>query len=333
MDERCENRGKLGIGIKLDRKQDKLRKVCEGRIMENRKMEIKKKESSSTAEEMAVHRAFESLKPENQRVCYDPYAIHFLSPETTRFIELLADGSQVAQAKMDEMNDLFPGTQNSIIARVRFFDDFVMSAAGDGIQQLVILGAGYDSRAYRIGELEDVQVFEVDHPATQKVKVEKVKEIFGKLPPHVTYVPVDIGNDDLAQALFEQGYDNSRKTAFTMEGFIYYFPENLVDELLSFMVQNSGKGSSLIFDYFPACVVDGNCELEVGRLIHHRVKQYGEPIQFGINPEDVETFLSQRGFSQINNVSSANYKKTYFHGTNANREVCSVYSFAHAMIE
>ena len=295
-------------------------------------MEIKKGRPSSTAEEVAIHRAVESMRPENERICHDPYAIRFLSPETSRFLEMIANGSSMAKAKMEEMNRLFPGTQNSIVARVRYIDDIVEESIDDGIEQLVILGAGYDTRAHRIKRLEKIKVFEVDHPSTQAVKIEKVKEIFGSLPAHVRYVPVDIGSEDLCQRFTENGYDRSQRTLFTMEGLLYYFPPKLVDELLSFIAVSSGRGSTIVFDYFPKSMVDGTCKSEVGKRIRERVERYGEPLKFGIREGAVVDFLTQRGFFDVKDVTSEDYKKAYFRGANANRDVCSLYSFAHARV-
>lgn len=233
-----------------------------------REMLIKSNNFSNTAEEIAIHRAVESTKSENERICYDPYAINFLSPGPLKIVELIASENEMAKRKMDELNNVFPGAHNSLIARVRYFDDFVKSCVDDGIKQLVILGAGYDTRAYRIKGMKQVKVFEVDHPQSQKIKIKKIKEIFGSLPDHVSYVSTNIGNDDLKQKLKEHRYDKSEKTLFVMEGLIYYFSPERVDELLSFIHENSGKDSSVIFDYFPESVVDGTCQLEVGRRIH-----------------------------------------------------------------
>ena len=198
---------------------------------------------------------------------------------------------------------------------------------------MVILGAGYDSRAYRIEGLKKMNVFEGDHPATQAVKMEKIKEIFGGLPDHVVYVPVDLGAEDLGQRLREMGYDRSLKTLFLMEGLLYYLPSKAVDEILSFIVKNSGRGSSILFDYYPQSVVDGNSPLEAGRNVWNHVSQLGEPFLFGIEEGTVEAFLVKRGFSQVRNVTSEDYKKAYFYGINENRAVFSLLSFAHAVIE
>lgn len=239
-----------------------------------------------------------------------------------------------AKSLIEDTERCFPGLSSSIIARVRYFDDFVKKSIEEGLEQLVIFGAGYDTRAYRIEELkENIKVFEVDHPNTQSFKIQKIKEIFGFIPDHVVYVPVDFETEKFGQKLFDEGYDNSKKTLFVMEGLVMYIPPSAVDELLSFIVENSAKGSSIIFDYYPESVVDGTCKLEIGNNIRNHVIEQGEPLQFGIDEEKLEKFLSKRGFKKIQNVTSEDYKKAYFHGKNGNREVCDLLYFAHAINE
>lgn len=116
----------------------------------------------------------------------------------------------------------------------------------------------------------------------------------------------------------QHGYDRSQKTLFVMEGLTCYIPPKAVDEILSFIVKNSAKGSAVIFDYFSESLVNGTCELEVGKNLRNFVEQYNESFQFGIKEGTVETFLAQRGFSQIKNVTSEDFKRAYFHGKNEN---------------
>jgi methyltransferase (TIGR00027 family) len=282
------------------------------------------------AELIALHRVAESRKPEGERICYDPYAVHFVNPETLAFA---AANPEKSRAMSEYYERLFPGLGNSIRARVRYFDDFVRTSIDEGLEQLVILGAGYDTRAYRIEGLKGkIKVFEVDHPNTQSVKIEKIKEIFGFLPDHVIYVPVDFETDNFGERLLGQGYDRSQKTLFVLEGLIMYIPPEAVDETLSFIAKNSGKGSEIIFDYYLESVVDGTCEMEVGKNISDYTHQQGEPLQFGIKEGAVEDFLAERGFSGIRNVTAEEYKKLYFHGVNKDRTVCSLLLFAHAMM-
>ncbi len=105
----------------------------------------------------------------------------------------------------------------------------------EGIEQLVILGAGYDSRAYRIERSEKIKIFEADHPATQTIKIEKVKTVFGSLPGHVVYVPCDLETEDFGQRLIYTGYNRHVKTLFLMEGVLMYLQPKVVDEILFFM--------------------------------------------------------------------------------------------------
>jgi methyltransferase (TIGR00027 family) len=284
--------------------------------------------SSRTAIIIAWHRFDESQMPEGERICYDPYAVHFLSPE------MLAQYRDPIKLKAgrEYLARLIPGLGDSIRARVRYFDDVVKQSIDEGLEQLVILGAGYDTRAYRIEGIKDkVKVFEVDHPDTQAVKTEKIEDIFGKLPDHVFYVPVYLATKDLCQRLQTKGYDRSRKTLFLMEGLVMYLSPKAVDEMLAFVVENTSTGSAILFDYFLQSVVDGTCE--IGKNIRDFLKQVGEPVQFGIDEGIVEAFLADRGFSKIKNMTSEDYKRAYFHGANKGRTVCSLINFVYAVVE
>lgn len=286
---------------------------------------------SKMAEGIAMQRFAESSKDEDERICYDPYAIHFINPE---IVEFGIKHPEEAKAKIEAMENQLPGLSSSIIARVRYFDDIVKESIGDGLQQLVILGAGYDTRSYRIEGLDEkVKVFEVDHPNTQNFKKEKIIEIFRSLPDHVTYVPIDFETQKLGQMLFENGYNESLKTLFIMEGLIMYIPPEAVDETLNFIVNKSGKDSQIIFDYYPESVVDGTTALAVGQNIRNFLIQMGEPLQFGIKEGTIGKFLSSYGFSKINDVTSKDYKKAYFNGKNKNRDVCDILYFAQAVVE
>ena len=291
----------------------------------------KKKGPSKMAEGIALQRIDESNKSEEERVFYDPYAVHFVNPA---ILEFAAKNPEKAKAALEQMEHFLPGHANSIRARVRYFDDFVRASINEGLEQLVIMGAGYDTRAYRIEDLKGrVRIFEVDHPDTQCVKQEKLQEIFGSIPSHVTFVSIDFETDTLGQRLFDSGYERAKKTLFIMEGLIMYLPPEAVDETLSFISKNSCKGSAIIFDYYPESIIDETCELEVGKNIRNFVAQQGEPLKFGIKEGTVEAFLAARGFSQIQNVTSEDYKRLYFHGVNVSRTVSPLLYFAHAVIE
>ena len=298
-------------------------------MLEN-KVEINRENSSKTAETVAMVRVSESRKPEDERICYDPYAVCFVSHEV---LDFATHNPEKYKAFVARNERLVPGASNSIVARVRFFDDIVKSSINDDLEQLVIFGAGYDTRAYRIEGLDKVKVLEVDHPATQSIKIEKITEIFGSLPEYVTYVPLDLELDKFGQQILESGYNKSLKTLFIMEGLLMYLSPEIVDKILSFIVHNSGKGSGLIFDYIPLSVVDGTCKLKAGQNWRNGVMAVGEPFLFGIKDGEIQSFLVQRGFLNIKNMTREDYKKAYFHGKNKDREVNSLSLFAYALVE
>ena len=107
-----------------------------------------------------------------------------------------------------------PGVIGFLTVRCRYIDDLLQECISSGIQQLVILGAGLDSRPYRFEALKGpVRTFEVDSPATQSAKLERLKSIFGTVPAQVTYVPIDFNSETL-EKLFDYGFDTHLKTFF-----------------------------------------------------------------------------------------------------------------------
>ncbi len=275
---------------------------------------MKDKQSSITASGIAVARAVESEKPAGVRICYDPYAARFLNPWFYRFMRLFIDTGYAERAGA--------GVQGFLVARCRYMDDLLQAMIGGGLQQLVILGAGYDSRPYRFEQLQrGVKVFEVDHPATQRTKMNKVKAISGELPWYVTYVGVDFNTDTLESKLLASGYDSRQKTLFIWEGVVMYLSQEAVDSTLGFIVRHSGPGSQVVFDYIYTALLDGSVRHgEVSRMRRARPIS-GEGLTFSIPQGEVQPFLEQRGFSNVIDISSDELHARYFTGPNARRKV------------
>jgi len=198
---------------------------------------------------------------------------------------------------------------------------------------LVILGAGYDSRAYRFDELKkDIKVFEVDHPDTQTLKIEKVKRILGALPDNVVYVSIDFSKETLDQKLSESGYKRNLKTLFIWEGVTMYLTAEAVDETLAFVAENSCTGSSIIFNYMLESVVDGSDKSKMVKKLKDRLGRRGEPITFGIAEADLENYLLRRGFWRVSNVNDE-FLRGYFTEVNRKQEVYPFLLIAHATVK
>lgn len=286
---------------------------------------MKKNQSSITASGIAVARAIESGKPEGVRICYDPYAVKFLNPLFYYFTRFFIDTGYAERSG--------PGVQGFLVARARFMDDILQGCLDQNFQQLVILGAGYDSRAYRYERLKTgVKVFEVDHPSTQKVKMQKVKRVFGELPAYVNYVGIDFNSQTLQQRLPESGYDEQLKTLFIWEGVVMYLTQQAVDDTLSFICHHSATGSRVIFDYIYSALLDGSVKHgEVSRM--RRVRRFsGEGLTFAVPEGTIKEFLEKQGFTHVVDISSQDLHNRYFTGPNASRKVAWGYGIASATV-
>lgn len=264
-------------------------------------------------------RAVESEKPEDERICYDPYARKFV-PAWMFYVLGFFIKSGYAEWRG-------PGVNGFLAARERYIDDTLKSFLEEGIQQLVILGAGYDSRAYRFN-LTGVKTFEVDHPATQEDKLAKVRAIFGKSPHHVVYVPVDFNTQSLEERLLEYGYDPALKTLFIWQGVTMYLSREAVDSILDFVVQHAGPGSAIVFDYLYRSLLDGvQKQNEVANMRRYRFMT-GEGLTFGIPAGMISSFLEERGFAEVKDVNAEDLKAAYCTGKNAGRAVVGGYGIA-----
>ena len=291
---------------------------------------MKAHKPSSTAASIAGARARESAAPEGVRICYDPYAIHFIS-RRYRVIRRIPLLSRYLRRRRDR---ILPGMFGALVARTRLFDDRLQSAIEGGIEQLVILGAGYDTRAYRFESLRmnRTNVFEVDHPATQRVKVRKILKILGAAPEHVVFVPVRFNRQSLADCLFRAGYEPRQQTLFIWEGVTMYLYPMAVDATLRFVAGNSAPGSSVLFDCLAPEVVDGRCDLPEAKALRARVTRVNEPLRFGINEMDIPSYLKERGFGTVEVINSGACKALFFQGPNADRKVSQALTFVHAFV-
>ena len=203
-----------------------------------------------------------------------------------------------------------PGPRPSAIARTRLIDD-VIAALDARIGQVVILGAGFDSRAHRLGALTDRTVFEVDHPATQATKRAIVDRI-GLGDAKVVYVAVDFERDALDARLVAEGFDPKVPSLFLWEGVTNYLTADAVDATLATIRSLGAAGSVLVFTYVHAGVLDGSADFPEARRWLKGVELSGEPWTFGFRPDEVGGYLEARGFVLESDVSTAEAGNRWF---------------------
>ena len=163
--------------------------------------------------------------------------------------------------------------------------------------------------------------------------MEKLKEIFGNLPDYVTFISIHFNREKLPEKLFKNGYDKRLKTLFIWEGVTYYITAEAVDETLEFVANKSGKGSSIIFDYLLPSVVDRSSNRDGSKAVRRLAKRSGEALCFGLEKETIEAFLAERGFWQVENVSSSSFKGAYFKEIDRNRKMSNHFGVVHATVK
>jgi methyltransferase (TIGR00027 family) len=150
--------------------------------------------------------------------------------------------------------------------RTRFIDEALERAIGGGATQVVILGAGLDTHAYRCQELlAHARVFEVDRPATQALKKQRVNDVLGGPPANLRYVPIDFQHEDLADVLSRHGYDPAQPTFFILEGVTMYLPEEAVRGTFRFVAAHP-PGSGIVFDFVYRAMIDMLARIDVAAL-------------------------------------------------------------------
>jgi methyltransferase (TIGR00027 family) len=174
-----------------------------------------------------------------------------------------------------------------MVARTVEIDDAIREASSP---QVVILGAGLDGRAFRMPELREAVVFEVDHPDSQREKRRRVTEL-KQAAREVRFVPVDFTRDDLGDALTHAGHDATRPTTWIWEGVVMYLSPSEVEATLAVIDRRSATKSRLVIVYHsPALML---------RLIGLIVRQLGEPLRSAFTADAMRSLLARHGFDVV----------------------------------
>jgi methyltransferase (TIGR00027 family) len=176
--------------------------------------------------------------------------------------------------------------------RTRFIDELMERAVRSGATQLVILGAGFDTRAHRFTDLlKDTVVIEIDHHATQDYKKRRVDAAFGGAPANVVYASIDFTRERLGDVLRRAGFLRDRETYFIAEGLSMYVPEEGMKETLHAIATESAAGSTLLLEYINRGGLDLLMKYPSG-MIKNAIG-WGEPFVFGVpDGQDREFFLA-----------------------------------------
>lgn len=255
---------------------------------------------SRTALGAAAHRAVHQVL-EHGRIFSDPLAVRILGTDA---------GAAIRDAENNPSRRI---VRLFIAVRSRFAEDALGAAVARGVRQVVVLGAGLDTYAYRNAFGEKLHVFEVDHPATQAWKRQRLVEAAIAVPQTLTFAPVDFEQETLAEGLAAAGFDPALQTFFTWLGVVPYLTEQAVYSTFEFIAHLPG-GAHVVFDYAnPAASGPDRNHFNVAHeALAARVASIGEAFKSYFGTEALHTKLRELGFREIEDLSPALIRERYF---------------------
>jgi len=263
---------------------------------------------SVTAEAVALARAAEQLRPEGERIVDDPYARMFLGRAAqTALAAWKLNGPATRLIKR-----LDPGGVTYVACRHRYLDDQLAGALDDGVEQVVLLGAGYDSRAYRFADaLAGRPVFEVDLAPISRRKARLIAAHAAELPDtDVRRVEIDFETQTLAGTLTAAGFRLGESTFVVWEGVSMYLTRSAVKSTIAALHDVCAPGSLLGMDCWHL-VDDPGLLGSARRLAPNVLSLIGEAVTFGVHPEEMPFFLGALGFGIADLATSADLETRY----------------------
>ena len=267
-----------------------------------------------TAQGVAKQRLIETIAGPEKSVINDPYADKFVI------------GSGVIKLMGHRLNvwlssKLAPGFHEHLISRTRFIDDLIEKSAKEGIEQYVILGAGYDSRANRLNLPPSLKIFEVDQPEVSDIKLSKLPKDLPNLE-NITYVNVDFSYQSLSEQLLTAEFDQTKSTIFTLEGVSQYITKEAVSSTIRELSLITKDTRSIFFMSYvdellnkdpAACFGKGYPNpSKKANLIQNLSAKVGEPWISFYRDEEIESILAENGYSMKENVTLEDLNSLYF---------------------
>ena len=281
----------------------------------------------------AFARAMGMLYPKEKRLFEDPYSEKLLTP-FYKFFLFLMRLPKIFDFLMKLEKKSTPGKTGWLFCRFRYIDDVLKdNIAKKEIKTVVNLGAGMDCRAYYIPGVEKIRYFEVDHPLVIEKKKAKMKKILGKLPDHVTYVPIDFEKQSLETELKKAGYDLNSKTLFIWEGVSQYISKEANDNTMKYVVQ-AAPGSKIVFTYILKSLIEGKDLDDTARKGMYKWTVKGFKVWiYGLDPAGIVDYLSKYNLSLIEDIGSKEMKERYMEKANLGLDIFEIERIALAEVK
>ncbi|HWV68874.1 SAM-dependent methyltransferase [Chitinophaga sp.] len=260
---------------------------------------------------MAAFRAIESTKPEKERLLYDPFASAFLS----KFYQLILAGCMIPFIRKIVTACIqfrWPGSFTAAVARTRLIDDMIIHAVkSQGINQVIILNATFDTRAHRLNVGVPLHYVEMDHPTLQYTKKKILSALVGLPAIHVDYVELDMNYQQISEVFPKLFYGSHYKTLFLWEG-LTTIQEAKQAETIFHHVKNFHPGTQIIFTYVEKAVLENPTAFYGFVRINRLLRRAGENWDFGICPEELYAYLESYHLQLHYDGGADDYRAKYF---------------------
>ncbi len=219
------------------------------------------------------------------------------------------------------------------LSRSRYAEDRLVQAIERGVQQYVILGAGLDTFAFRRPDLMDrLRVCEVDHPATQALKHERLAMLAEPHPPQLHFIPINFETERLTAVLQPPAYDPHARSFFSWLGVTYYLTRDAILTTLGDVATSAPIGSTLVFDYMDAEAFIPGRAARRSQLMQAIARQVGEPMQTGFDPSTLAADLRLAGFRLEEDLDPIQIEARYFQGRTDEYHAFEHVHFARAIV-
>ena len=281
--------------------------------------------TSRTAEWTCLSRAVSSLESDSHYRSDDHIAL-LLVPT---FMKLLL---RIPVVRSLFRNVISPkGIYEYTIARTKYIDAVFKEVLAEGFDQILIFGAGFDTRALRFkNQTGNTRIFELDAPVTQKAKLDQYVKRGLCIPANVEFISIDFEKESLSKKLKGAGFSKDGRSLFVLEGLLMYLQPESVDETFRFMEKFAGEGSVIVFDYVRASVLRQVGSYYGERAIVKSVAKAGERWYFGIEEGELGGFLKKYGLIVSDHKDAQELEQMYF--TDVSGEIVGRINGTHCLV-
>lgn len=205
------------------------------------------------------------------------------------------------------------GMYEWVIVRTKYIDEQFQQAGQKPFQQVLILGAGFDSRCVRFQrQLKNSRIFELDAASTQLIKITQFRKRKVILPDNVTFIPVNFETESMTDKLDKAGFQRDAYTLILLEDVLQYLNPTAANETLQNLQGLCGQGSRLILDFAHQSTLKGNGTSSVEKWVPGKIKIHGKPWLFGLDKSEIQSFVEKYGFKLLDHKSRVDFERDHF---------------------